>query len=190
MTEFKGALDEIVATSRRGTVIALGLGLAQTLDRMERTGLAEGTAKMILIGNGGSAAIASHIAIDYMKNGGFRTLCFTDPSMLTCFSNDYGYEYVYEKPISRLGNPGDMLIAISSSGRSKNILNAVKAAIARRMTVVTCSGFDEENPLRTLGEVNFYVPSHNYPAVEGVHMTILDSILQASLRSRTGRTDK
>ncbi len=78
--------------------------------------------KLLFIGNGGSSAIASHMAIDYWKNGGIRAIAFNDPALLTCLSNDYGYEHVFEKPIEMLAEAEDLLVAISSSGKSPNIL--------------------------------------------------------------------
>ena len=97
--------------------------------------------KIIFIGNGGSAGIASHLAIDFSKNGGLRSLAFNDPSALTCLGNDLGYENVFAKQLEFHARPGDLLIAISSSGRSPNILAAVKIARSRGCKVVTFSGF-------------------------------------------------
>lgn len=134
--------------------------------------------KLIFIGNGGSAAVASHMAIDYWKNGKVKATAFTDASLLTCLSNDLGYEQVYEKPIEGFGDKGDILIAISSSGKSKNILNGVKAANAKGCKVITLSGFSVDNPLLGSGDINFYVPSQAYSHVEIIHHTILHYILE------------
>lgn len=133
--------------------------------------------KLIFIGNGGSSAIASHMAIDYLKNGGIRSTTFSDASLLTCLSNDYGYEHVYEKPILMFGQEGDLLIAISSSGKSQNILRAVKVAQDKKCHVVTLSGFNPDNPLRRTGKINFYVPSSAYGFVEITHLTLCHAIL-------------
>ena len=111
--------------------------------------------KIIFIGNGGSAGIASHLAIDFSKNGGLRALAFNDPSALTCLGNDLGYENVFAKQLEFHARPGDLLIAISSSGTSPNILGAVKAARARDCKVVTFSGFTEDNDLRRTGDSIF-----------------------------------
>jgi len=134
--------------------------------------------KLIFIGNGGSAAVASHMAIDYWKNGNVKATTFTDASLLTCLSNDFGYEQVYEKPIEVFGDKGDILIAISSSGRSKNILNGVKAAQVKGCKVITLSGFAADNPLLAAGDINFYVPSEAYSHVEIIHHTILHYMLE------------
>ncbi len=143
--------------------------------------------KVIFIGNGGSAAIASHQSVDYWKNGGMRAIAFNDVSLLTCVGNDYGYEHVFEKPIEMFADEGDLLIAISSSGKSPNILNGVKAAKALNCPTITMSGFKPENPLRSLGDLNFYVPAPTgaYGFVEISHETLshcfVDMIIERKL---------
>ena len=133
--------------------------------------------KLIFVGNGGSAAIASHMATDYSKNGNIRSLALNDGSMLTCLGNDLGYERVFSKQIELHARPGDLLIAISSSGRSANILKAVDAARDSKCKVVTLSGFSADNPLRRLGDINFYIDSDLYGFVEIGHLTICHAIL-------------
>jgi len=133
--------------------------------------------KLIFIGNGGSAAIASHMATDYSKNGGIRSLAMNDSAMLTCLGNDLGYDRVFAKQIELHARPGDLLIAISSSGGSPNILNAVVAAKAAGCSVITLSGFKPDNPLRSKGEINFYIASDRYGFVEIGHLTICHAIL-------------
>jgi D-sedoheptulose 7-phosphate isomerase len=133
--------------------------------------------KLIFVGNGGSAAIASHMATDYSKNGGVRSLALNDASMLTCLGNDLGYDRVFAKQLELHARAGDLVIAISSSGRSANILNAVDAAVAAGCTVATMSGFTPDNPLRGRGEWNFYVASDRYGFVEIGHLTICHAVL-------------
>lgn len=144
--------------------------------------------KIIFIGNGASAAISSHMAGDFCKNAQIRALAFNDASLLTCISNDLGYKYVFEKPIEIFADPGDVLIAISSSGKSENIIGGAKIALSKRMKVITLSGFSKNNPLSKLGELNFYVPQANYGHVEVIHHSIchcfLDIILQGRGRIR------
>ena len=137
--------------------------------------------KIIFIGNGGSAGIASHLAIDFSKNGGLRSLAFNDPSALTCLGNDLGYENVFAKQLDFHARPGDLLIAISSSGRSPNILNAVKMARTRNCKVATFSGFTEDNALRRTGDVNFYVRSHEYGFVEIAHLALCHAVLDIDM---------
>lgn len=128
--------------------------------------------KVIFIGNGGSASIASHQAVDFVKNGGVRAIAFNDSSLLTCLSNDFGYQYVFEKPIEMFAEKGDVLVAISSSGKSENILRGADAAKNKGCHVITMSGFKPDNPLRTKGELNFYIPSGSYGYVEITHLTL------------------
>ena len=137
--------------------------------------------KLMFIGNGGSAGIASHLSIDYSKNGNMRSLTFNDPSSLTCLGNDLGFENVFTKQVEIHAVKGDLLVAISSSGRSPNILGA--AALARQMgcRVVTMSGFTPANPLRRMGDVNVYVASDQYGLVEIMHQTILHAVLDIAM---------
>jgi D-sedoheptulose 7-phosphate isomerase len=137
--------------------------------------------KIIFVGNGGSAGIASHLAIDFSKNGGLRSLAFNDASALTCLGNDLGYENVFAKQLDFHARPGDLLIAISSSGKSPNILNAVKAARAHGCKVVTFSGFTEANDLRKSGDVNFYVRSGEYGFVEVAHLALCHAVLDIDM---------
>jgi D-sedoheptulose 7-phosphate isomerase len=133
--------------------------------------------KLIFVGNGGSAAIASHMATDYSKNGNIRAIALNDSSMLTCLGNDLGYDKVFAKQIELYARSGDVLIAISSSGSSSNILNAVKAARTAECKVITFSGFGAENRLRSLGDINFYIASNRYGFVEIGHLTLCHAIL-------------
>ena len=137
--------------------------------------------KIMFVGNGGSAGIASHLAIDFSKNGGLRSTAFNDPSALTCLGNDLGYENVFAKQIDLHGRPGDLLIAISSSGRSPNILGAVKTAHERGCKVATFSGFTEDNTLRGVGDVNFFVHSKEYGFVEIAHLALCHAVLDIDM---------
>lgn len=145
--------------------------------KMVRDTFGPSGARLIFIGNGGSAAIASHMAADYQKNGRFPTLVFNDPASLTCISNDLGYSNVFVLPLKYHARLGDVLFAISSSGESASILNAVNVATDLHLNIVTLSGFDPKNKLRGKGGVNFYVPSRSYGAVEIAHLAILHSLL-------------
>jgi len=144
--------------------------------------------KVMFIGNGGSAGIASHMAVDFWKNGGIKAMTFNDSSILTCIGNDYGYSYVFEKPLEVFTEQGDILIAISSSGKSENILNGVRAAKAKGARIITLSGFGADNPLCTMGECNFYVPCGAYGPVELIHQAICHSVLDI-LMVRDGKLD-
>jgi len=140
--------------------------------------------KIMFIGNGGSAAIASHCTTDYLKNGELRTICFNDGAQLTCLSNDLGYDNVFATPIAMHAVKGDLLIAISSSGKSASITKAVEAARARGCEVLTLSGFGEENPLRRMGDMNIYLPSTEYGFVEIGHLAYCHIILDLIMADR------
>jgi D-sedoheptulose 7-phosphate isomerase len=136
---------------------------------------------VMFVGNGGSAGIAGHLAIDFAKNGGVRAVTFNDPSSLTCLGNDLGYDQVFAKQVEMQAIAGDVLIAISSSGGSKNILNAAHVAAKLKCEVVTLSGFSAGNELRKLGDVNFFVDSAVYGFVETAHQAILHAILDTAM---------
>lgn len=139
--------------------------------------------RLMIIGNGGSAAIAMHMLMDYVNVGDIRTMDFTSPALLTCMANDYGWEYVFAVPIKKFAEQRDVLFAISSSGQSKNILNACDAATERACAVVTFSGMNADNPLRRKGILNFYVPSTHYGFIELAHETLLHAILDLFVRA-------
>ena len=138
------------------TPVALGHAIEEMIAEFQRVGHTDN--KIMLVGNGGSAGIASHMAIDFTKNGNVAALAFSDAAALTCLGNDLGYEQVFARQISAHARPGDLLIAISSSGRSPNIINAVAAARGRDCSVFTLSGFGADNPLRRLGDLNLTSP--------------------------------
>ena len=133
--------------------------------------------KVIVVGNGGSAAIASHLAVDLTKVAGIRTVNFNEPSLLTCFANDYGYEHWVERALGFHADQGDLLILVSSSGESANILNGAKRAVAMGLSILTLSGFANDNRLRSLGGINLWVNSRTYNIVENVHQIWLLSIV-------------
>jgi D-sedoheptulose 7-phosphate isomerase len=121
------------------------------------------------------------MATDYSKNGGLRAWAMNDGSMLTCLGNDYGYDHIFAKQIEFHARGGDLLIAISSSGRSANILNAVRSGREMGCGVVTLSGFLPDNPLREKGDINFYLNSELYGYVEIGHLALCHSILDHSM---------
>lgn len=169
------ALGAVEVTDGTGTRLELAAGMARAIELIVgQTALGR---KLMFVGNGASAAIASHQSVDFWKAGGMRAIAFNDPSLLTCIANDYGYPSVFEKPVEMFADPGDVLVAISSSGRSENIVRAAQMARARGCQVVTLSGFAADNPLRGLGDVNFYVPSKSYGHVEVTHLALSHGML-------------
>jgi D-sedoheptulose 7-phosphate isomerase len=137
--------------------------------------------KVMFIGNGGSMGIATHMAVDFSKNGGIRAMAFGDGAVLTCLGNDFGYAEVFSRQIEWHGGAGDLLIAISSSGASPNILKGVLAARSKGSRVVTFSGFREDNPLRQTGDINFYVRAQEYGFVELAHQSLLHAMLDVDM---------
>ena len=125
--------------------------------------------KLIIAGNGGSAAMASHVSVDFTKAAGIRAINFNEADLITCFSNDYGYEKVFEKAVGFYGDAGDTLILISSSGQSKNMIFAANQAREMAIDIITFSGFKSDNPLRKLGDINLWVDSKAYNIVEMTH---------------------
>jgi len=174
--------SSVEVTDRHQGRMELSKGLlAATELIITQTGLGR---KVMFIGNGGSAAIASHQAVDYWKNGGMRAVAFNDSSLLTCISNDFGYPQVFVKPVEMFADPGDVLVAISSSGRSENILLAVNTARKKECKVITMSGFAADTPLRLRGDLNFYVASDSYGHVEITHLTLCHCILDTIMSRR------
>ena len=125
--------------------------------------------KLIVAGNGGSAAMASHVSVDFTKQGGIRTINFNEADLITCFANDYGYEYWVAKAIEFYSDEGDLVILISSSGSSKNMLKAAQTAKKLGLHVITFTGFKDDNLLKQEGELNFWVDSKAYNIVENTH---------------------
>ncbi|TRZ49927.1 SIS domain-containing protein [bacterium] len=133
--------------------------------------------KVIIAGNGGSAAMASHISVDLTKNAGIRCINFNEADLLTCFANDYGYEEWVKRSLFFYADKGDLVILISSSGSSKNMITGAKFAKEIGLSLITFSGFRSDNPLRILGDINFYVDSKGYNIVEMTHHVWLVSLV-------------
>jgi D-sedoheptulose 7-phosphate isomerase len=180
-----GTMNErIVATNATGEEFDLSEVMAASMERAQ-TAHDSGN-KLMFIGNGGSSTIASHMAEDYTKAGGIRTLAFNDPAFLTCLANDLGFDQVFANQIEMFAQPGDMLVAISSSGNSQNILNGALAAKKRGCWVMTLSGFTPENLLRNLGDINVYVPSSEYGFVEITHLAVCHAMLDVAMGWTSG----
>lgn len=143
----------------------------------EAVNFLKSTKKVFFIGNGGSNAICSHMMEDFAKMGRFQTYSFSDPALITCYANDYGYENALMEWLKIYLEPGDLLIAISSSGNSMNIINATEFAKEVGAKVIGLSGFKPDNKLRSLGDVSFYIGAESYGVVECLHHTILHIIL-------------
>ena len=170
-----GLLKSVEVTDASGHPIGQSESIQRVIESLEEIRHAGG--KNIFIGNGGSAAIASHMAIDYSKNGRLPSQAFNDGAALTCLGNDLGYENVFAEQVKLFAKPEDQLFAISSSGASPNILGAVSEGRRVGCRVVTLSGFKRDNPLRRMGDLNWYVNSSEYGLVEISHLVICHAIL-------------
>jgi D-sedoheptulose 7-phosphate isomerase len=124
-------------------------------------------------GNGASASMASHFAADVRKNGRIHTEVFHDIALMTAIANDIAYEQVFAAPLKWHKRPHSQVVLISSSGASPNVLAAAKVAREQDYQIVTLTGKQPDNPLRRLGELNFYLPAFTYGEVETGHAAIL-----------------
>jgi len=140
--------------------------------------------KVIIVGNGGSAAMASHVSVDLTKMCKIRAVNFNEADLLTCFSNDYGYENWVQKALSFYADKGDLVVCISSSGNSKNIINGAKFAKKIGCKVVTLTGFSKQNKVKKIGHVNLWLESKNYNIIEMAHHTWLLSIVDFIAKSK------
>ena len=145
--------------------------LEQTIKTIKKTIKKNG--KVYVIGNGGSASIASHVSVDFAKVAGVPSSTFNNANLITCFANDYGYENWVTEAIKAYTNKNDMFILISSSGTSRNIVNAAKYCKKKSLNLVTLSGFKKNNPLSKLGKINFHIDSNQYNFIEMSHHIIL-----------------
>jgi D-sedoheptulose 7-phosphate isomerase len=149
-------LDATVATDAAGDVVDLGAAttsLVADVRRAHDTGF-----KLIFIGIGGDAGSASHMAIDFSKNGNVRALSFDAATAVTCLGNDLGFEKIFARQIELHGRPGDVAIVIGGRGTDPTVLNAAKAARQAGIKLVTTSASLGENPLGALGDLNFRIP--------------------------------
>lgn len=174
LDDFISVLKDTIITSN-GKVMEWNDGFGGIVEVFKKTKKTNN--QLFFIGNGGSAAIAEHFLADFMKNGKMRTVSILGSALLTCMGNDFGYEQVYAKPLSMLLDKGDLLIAISSSGNSPNIVKAIEVAKQLGATVVTLSGFEENNKIRSMGLYNIYVPIVHYGYVESIHNLLLQQIV-------------
>lgn len=165
------ALLDVSFRDRAGAEVGAHAGFERW--RALTDALRAGARTVYLVGNGASASMASHLSADLAKNGRLHTQVFSDLSLITAISNDMGYEHVFSEPLSRRGRPGDMLVAISSSGRSPNVLAAGRVARELGMDVVTLTAMQPDNPLRAVGDLNAWVRVQTYGEAETCHAAVL-----------------
>lgn len=143
--------------------------------------------KLIFAGNGASASISSHAATDFTQHAGVRAVCFNDHNLITCFANDYGYENWVARALEAYADKGDVVVLISSSGKSPNIVNAANYARDNNLKIVTFTGFAADNPLRELGDPSFWLDSSEYNIVEATHLIWVLSV--ANMLEQNGESD-
>jgi D-sedoheptulose 7-phosphate isomerase len=174
-TDYFGAISQglagMVVTVHGGRELPVADGVRQWVSMTRAT--QQRDAHLYIIGNGGSAGMASHMATDAAKNGRLRALAFNDSSLLTATGNDLAYDQVFSLPLERLARSGDLLIAISSSGNSPNIVRALEVARGLGVGSVTLTGMRPDNKARALGDLNFYVPLPRYGWAESAHQVVL-----------------
>ncbi|MFC1524240.1 SIS domain-containing protein [Thermodesulfobacteriota bacterium] len=151
----------------------------------------ENRGKVILAGNGASASIASHFALDFTKQAKVRSIAFNDASLITAYGNDYGYENWVKKAVAHHGSKGDIAILISSSGRSPNMVNAAKEAQSMGIDIITMTGFASDNPLKLLGDINLWVDTKAYNIIESAHSFWLAAVCDLIIgKSEYGVSDE
>ena len=174
VTDYLHKLFELMlgvqVTDSAGTSLSLEKGADRAVQMIEDVRSA--SQKVLLAGNGGSSAIVSHMQNDLCKAVGVRAMVFTEQPLLTALANDEGYESVFEWPIGLWAEPGALLLTVSSSGQSENIVRTLVAAQAKECRIITLSGFNPDNASRRMGDLNFYVPSHVYAYVESAHTAL------------------
>lgn len=165
------ALSNIQVTDTSGNIIDHENALRKLSSLTKQ--ISDKSKKQYLIGNGASMAFSEHMAIDWSKNGKVPTHSFSNTALLTALGNDLGINELFSFAISVYADEGDLLVAITSSGNSPNILKAINAARKRYMQVVTFSGLEPDNKARKMGDLNFYVPAKTYGIVECAHQLLL-----------------
>ena len=174
LNQFKGAVESTEISNEKNLKFSLEDGLTEVYKLL--LSLKKKKGSLYVIGNGGSAAIASHAVIDFMNVAQISAHTLHDSATLTCMANDYGYENAFSKILNVTIKKEDLLIAISSSGESKNMINALKVGREIDATLVTLSGFNLKNPLRELGDINICLDSKDYGMVEIAHQFILHNL--------------
>ena len=142
-------------------------------------------AKIILAGNGGSAALSSHVAVDFTKTTKIRAINFNEADLITCFANDYGYENWLSQALKSYAKKNDLVILVSSSGQSKNMINAANFCKKQKISLITFTGFSKTNNLRKLGKINFWCDSKSYNKVEMTHHVWLLMIVDYMIKFKS-----
>lgn len=170
LADLSRLMSEITATYKSREPLSFDHAAGKAVEEIQA--VKDAGRKILLVGNGGSAAVVSHVQNDLVKAVGVRAMVFTEQPLLTALTNDEGYDAAYRRPAQIWSDAGDLLIAVSSSGLSENILTTVNACLEAECRVITLSGFAADNPLREMGHLNFYVQSSHYGMVETAHAAL------------------
>ena len=168
---FTAALAALEVTDREGGLLDPEGAFHDLCHRIDA--LRDSRGMQFMCGNGASATLSNHMALDWTKNAGVKTMSFNDSALLTALGNDVGYEEVFSAPLRWYAKAGDQLVTISSSGNSPNVLRALETAREMSLSIVTFSGLSPGNSSRKLGDLNFYVPAKTYGIVESIHHVLL-----------------
>lgn len=171
---FADVITKSACTNFQGESLPLEAAVTQVMDSLRK--MRHDRHTLYIVGNGGSAAVASHALVDFVNVAKIHAQVLHECSLVTCMANDFGYENAYSRVLGQIVKPHDILIAISSSGKSINICNAAKIAKEYGATVITFTGFHRDNPLRKLGDFNFWLDSDDYGFVEVGHQFILHNL--------------
>ena len=171
VVQFQALVEKTEITNHDGLSLECEKGIQENLEMLEK--LRDRGGNLFLIGNGGSAGVVSHILTDFINVNKLNARTLHESTLLSCMSNDYGYENSFSEPLSTLAREKDLLIAVSSSGRSANIRNAVKSMKEAGGYAITLSGFGQDNPLRSMGDLNVWLDSNSYGLVEIGHLFYL-----------------
>lgn len=171
LNTFKSVIKSLVVTDSKGTEIKLEEAVRLLKTKFEKLKTTERT--IYLVGNGGSNGIVSHASVDLLNTCKIKAVPLTDASNITCFANDYGYENVFSSQLSTFLSQDDLLVAVSSSGNSKNIINCVNVAKEKNTYAVSFTGFSPSNILRSSSNLNFWIDSNDYGMVEIGHAFLL-----------------
>ena len=174
-------LLNLQVTDQQSTALSLDEGVNKATQLILSARSASG--KAILVGNGGSAAIASHMHCDLCNGVKLKSMIFTEPPLLTALSNDSSYDTAFERSMRLWADQDDLVLAISSSGCSQNILRAVAVASKQDCKIITFSGFKNDNPLRGMGHINFYIFSEEYGYVESAHSVLAHFLTDSAMMS-------
>jgi D-sedoheptulose 7-phosphate isomerase len=174
VTQFGSLLECTEFTQNEGVSLGIEPGMSAAMQLLAQ--VRNNMGSVYIIGNGGSAGVASHAVVDFVNVAKLRAFTIHEPALMTCMANDFGYENAFARMLAQMAKPGDVLIAISSSGNSKNIRNAAVQMTNSGGMVITLSGFASDNPLRTLGDINIWLNSKNYGLVEIGHQFILHNL--------------